>query len=194
MKTKVNSMESDGMSLLHLFYKNLHNTACYISTNDASQSFLNNNDGKINYYDFVEFLMQSDYDHINRLKIKEDITAKRLLLDDWSCDGDIVNTMNYTRITLKCTGSGNCLYNAISILLSGYENLHCELCLKCKQELIKNCFLCDTNDFDVYSSTDVYSYEEDIFNGLKNGKYCSARNVVALKCFIIPNTIYLSKG
>ena len=84
--------------------------------------------------------MKSDYDHINRLKIKEDITAKRLFLDDWSYDGDNVNTMNYTRITLKCTGSGNCLYNAISILLSGYENLHCELRLKCTQELIKNRF------------------------------------------------------
>ena len=119
MKTKVRSMEGDGMSLQHSFYKSLHNNACYISIYDASQSFLNNNDGKINHYDFVEFLMQSDYDHINRLKIKEDTTAKRLLPDDWSYDRDNVNTMNYTPINLECTDSGNGLYNTISILLSG---------------------------------------------------------------------------
>ena len=83
--------------ILTFSYKSLHNTACYISTYDASQTFLNNNDGKINYYDFVEFLMQSDYDHINRLKIKEDITAKRLFLDDWSYDG----TMSTQWITLE---------------------------------------------------------------------------------------------
>ena len=124
--------------------------------------------------------MQSDYDHINRLKIKEDTTAKSLLPGDWFYDGDSFIKMNYTSITLECTGNGNCLYNAISILLSGYENLHCELRLKCTQELIKNNFLCDTNDFDNYSFTDVYSYKEEISNGLKNGKYCSARNVVAL--------------
>ena len=168
------------MSLRYSFYKSLHKTACYISINDALQSFLNNNDDKINHYDFVEFLMQSDYGHTNRLKIKEDTTVKRLLPDDWSYDGDNVNTINYTAITLECIGNGNCLYNAISILLSGYENLHCELCLKCTQELIKNRFLYYTNDFDDYSSTDVYSYEEDILNGLKNGKYCSACNVAVL--------------
>ena len=37
-------MEGDGMSLRHLFCKDLHRTACYISTYDALQSFLNNND------------------------------------------------------------------------------------------------------------------------------------------------------
>ena len=55
--------------------------------------------------------MQIDYGHIIRLKIKEDTIAKRLLPDDWSYDGDNVNTMNYTPITLECTGNGNCLYN-----------------------------------------------------------------------------------
>ena len=121
------------MSLRYSFYKSLHKTACYISIYDALQSFLNNNDDKINHYDFVEFLMQSDYGHTDRLKIKEDTTVKRLLPDDWSYDGDNVNTINYTAITLECIGNGNCLYNAISILLSGYENLHCELRLKCTQ-------------------------------------------------------------
>ena len=149
--------------------ESLHKTACYISTYDALQSFLNNNDDKINHCD-----------HINRLKIKEDTTAKRLLPDDWSYDGDSFITMNYTSITLECTGNGNCLYNAIPILLSGHENLHCELRLKCTQELIKNHFLCNTNDFDNYSFTDVYSYKEDISNGLKNSKYCSTRNMAAL--------------
>lgn len=87
----------------------------------------------MNHYDFAEFLMQSNYDHINRLKLKDDTTAKRLLPDDWSYDGDNINKMNYTPITLKCTGNGNCLYNAISILFSGYEELHCELRWKCTQ-------------------------------------------------------------
>ena len=144
MKTKVNSMEGDGMSLHHSFYKSLHKTACYISTYDALQSFLNNNDDKINRYDFVNFLIQSNYDHINKQKIKEHTTAKRLLPDGWSYDGDNVNTINYTPITLECTGNGNCLYNAISVLLSRYKDLPC-----------KKCFLYITNDFDNYSSTDV---------------------------------------
>ena len=79
--------------------------------------------------------MQIYYDHINRLKIKEDTTGKRLLPGDWSYDGDNVNTMNNTLVTLECTGNGNCIYNAILILLSGYEDLHYELHLKCTQEL-----------------------------------------------------------
>ena len=81
----------------------------------------------MNHYDFAEFLMQSNYDHINRLKLKDDTTSKRLLPDDWSYDGNNINKMNHTPITLKYTGNGNCLYNAISILFSGYEELHCEL-------------------------------------------------------------------
>ena len=36
----------------------------------------------ITHYDTVEFLMQSDYDHISRLNIIDDTTAKRLLRDD----------------------------------------------------------------------------------------------------------------
>ena len=79
-------------------------------------------------------------------------------------------------ITLECTGNGKYLYNAVSSLLSGYEDLHCELRLKCTRELIKNCYLYDTNYFDNYSSIDVYENEEHILNGLKN----SARNVAAL--------------
>ena len=96
MKAKLNSMEGDGISLHHSFYKDLHKNAYYINTYYALQSFLYNRDDKINHYDFVEFLMQINYDHINRLKIKEDSTAKRLLPDDWSYYGDNVSTMNYT--------------------------------------------------------------------------------------------------
>ena len=90
---------------------------------------------------------------------------------DCSYDGDNVNTMNNTPIPLVCIGIGNCLYNAILILLSGYEDLHYELGLKCTQELIKNRYLHDMNDFNNHSSTDAYSYEKEILNGLKNGKY-----------------------
>ena len=56
----------------------------------------------------------------------------------------------------------------ISILLSEYEDLYCELRLKCTQELIKNLYLYDTNNFNNYSFPDVYSYEKDILNRLKN--------------------------
>ena len=104
--------------------------------------------------------MQRNYNNINRLKIKEDTTAKMLLPDDWSYGWYNVISMKCTPITLECTGNGSCLYNAILILLSGYEDLHCELYLKCTQELIKNSYLYNINYLNNYSSTDIYSYEE----------------------------------
>ena len=120
--------------------------------------------------------MQRDYDHINGLKIKDDTTAKRLFPEDWSYDGDNVNAMNHIPIILKYAGNGNCLYNAISILFSGYEDVQCDLI----KIWLKNRYLHNKNDFNNYSSTDVYSYEDDIFNGIKNGKYCGVLNVAAL--------------
>ena len=87
--------------------------------------------------------MQIDYDHIKRMKIKEDTTAEKLFPDDWSYDRDNANKISYTPITFECIGNKNiyCICNAISILYSGYRELHCELHLKCNQELTKNRYL-----------------------------------------------------
>ena len=118
-------MESDGLSLRHSFYKDLHKTVCYLSSYDALQSFLSNNNGKINHCDFVEFPVQIDYYHINKLKIKEDTPAKKLLADNWSFEGNNINATNYTPITLECTVNGNAyiIQNQFkSILLSEYED------------------------------------------------------------------------
>lgn len=100
------------------------------------------------------------------MKIKEDTTVKKLLPDDWSYDGDNAHKVDNTSITFECIGNRNiyCICNAISILCSGYGELHCELHLKCNQEFTKNRYLYNTCNFHDYFSTDLYSFEKYILN------------------------------
>ena len=91
-------------------------------------------------------------------------------------------------------GDGSCLYNAISIILTGNCHLKYELRLKTVKELISNWNIYDNEELNLYSVWD--SFEEEVLESVKTGTYWSLTHMYSqsnlLDCRIVsiyPNTI-----
>ena len=83
-------------------------------------------------------------------------------------------------VPVLCLGDGNCLYNSISLILTGDYQLSRELRLKVVNELILNREYYDTKNLNIYSSAQYDGYETEVLHAVKNGVYSSMRNMVAL--------------
>ncbi|XP_066912218.1 uncharacterized protein, partial [Clytia hemisphaerica] len=76
-----------------------------------------------------------------------------------------------------CLGDGNCFYNAISMLLTGDNQLKYELRIKIAQELIVNRDFYDNENFRNYTGKD---YDLEVEQSIKLGTYASITHLTAL--------------
>ena len=75
-------------------------------------------------------------------------------------------------------GDGNCLFNSISLLLTGEQSqLSTELRIKVVGEMVKNRSLYDAGDFLKYGAD---NFEEDMLDSMRDETYSSFRHMYAL--------------
>ena len=75
-------------------------------------------------------------------------------------------------------GDGNCLFNSISLLLTGEQSqLSTELRIKVVCEMVKNRYFYDAGDFLKYG---VDNFEEDMLDSMRDETYSSFRHMYAL--------------
>ena len=75
-------------------------------------------------------------------------------------------------------GDGNCLYNSISLLLTGEQSqLSTELRIKVVCEMVKNRYFYDAGDFLKYGAD---NFEEDILDSMRDETNSSFRHMYAL--------------
>ena len=75
-------------------------------------------------------------------------------------------------------GDGNCLYNSISLLLTGEQSqLSTELRIKVVGDMVKNRYLYDAGDFLKYGAD---NFEEDILDSIWDETCSSFRHMYAL--------------
>ena len=75
-------------------------------------------------------------------------------------------------------GDGNCLFNSISLLLTGEQSqLSTELRIKVVCEMVKNRYFYDAGDFLKYG---VDNFEEDMLDSMRDKTYSSFRHMYAL--------------
>ena len=75
-------------------------------------------------------------------------------------------------------GDGNCLFNSISLLLTGEQSqLSTELRIKVVGEMVKNRSFYDAGDFLKYRAN---NFEEDMLNSMRDETYSSFRHMYAL--------------
>ena len=89
-------------------------------------------------------------------------------------------------IPIKCLGRFNCLYNAVSIILSEKTELHLEHQVKAKT--VMNGLTYELFKFNIYSSASSDGFEEDVFKALAIRNYNDLRYIAAL-CNVLNCTV-----
>lgn len=155
---------SDSINRYAYYYK-LSSIASKQSTYNELLRFVNEKKDIVNLYDFQKLAIENIcYDNLHI-----DINSTILYPDDVK-----------TGTPLSSTEDGNCLYNSISILLTGTERLSRELRIKTIFEMILNRESYNDTTFSKYASSDVNSFEEEMLNSIKNGTYSGLREIAAL--------------
>lgn len=119
-------------------------------------------------------------------KLKKDNVSIELIPDDFAEDLAPVMTV----------GDGSCLYNAISIILTGNCQLKYELRLKTVRDLVQNSDIYDKYELNVYSAWE--SYEQEVLESIKKSTYSSLTHIHVLSnllgckiASVYPNSINL---
>ena len=89
---------------------------------------------------------------------------------------------------IECVGDGNCLYNAVSMLLCHSNNLSLELRIKTVREIMINRISYDREPFCNLAPVSSTGFEFDIVTSIKKNKYSDVRHLAAL-CNVLNCTI-----
>lgn len=139
----------------------------YIEDYDNVLQFFHEHDDEVNMFNFIDLIQNSETAKFSKEEIDE--IGKKIFPDD---------TKDLEPI--KCLGDGNCLYNAISMLLIKSNELHLELRIKTVYEIMMNRLNYDIAKYSNYSAASSNGFEDDIIKSLRKGSYSSIRHVSAL--------------
>ena len=122
----------------------------------------------LGYEDIISQYSTFDFSNVRCFdKSALDRVAKRLLPKD--C---------HALFPVFTKGDGNCLFNSISLLLTGEQSqLSTELRIKVVGEMVKNRSFYDAGDFLKYGAN---NFEEDMLDSMRDETYSSFRHMYAL--------------
>ena len=132
---------------------------------DALFEFFIDNDSKIDAHNFRELLKQSQNIDFSIFTI--DKTSHFLLPPDAK-----------GLFPIECTADGNCLYNSMSLLIAGTEQLSIEFRLKTVREIIMHRSDYGIELYEKYSGAD--NFEGEVVSFIKSRTYSSLRHIAAL--------------